>query len=143
MFAVKDMFWASEGSAWSDGFFLSLSSLPCFFFFSFPFFNFLATLLGLRDLSSPTRDGTRARALKAPSPNHWTAREFPFYFIFYFILFIKNFCFLPSFLFFFQTHIQDLLCFCRTENTYSQMQALIHPQPCPGKGAELGLGRGV
>ena len=38
---------------------------------------FWGTLRGLRDLSSPTRDQTRARAVKAPSPNHWTARGFP------------------------------------------------------------------
>ena len=31
----------------------------------------------LRDLSSPTKDGTRAPAVKALSPNHWTTREFP------------------------------------------------------------------
>ena len=29
------------------------------------------------DLSSLTRDGTWALAVKARSPNHWTAREFP------------------------------------------------------------------
>ena len=32
---------------------------------------------GLWDLSSPTRDWTRDLAVKAPSPNHWTTREFP------------------------------------------------------------------
>ena len=37
----------------------------------------LAVLCGLRDLSSSTRDWTWAPAVKAPSPNHWTAREFP------------------------------------------------------------------
>ena len=33
----------------------------------------------LRELSSPTRDWTwiQAPAVKAPSPNHWTTREFP------------------------------------------------------------------
>ena len=31
----------------------------------------------LQDLSSLTRDGTQAPAVRAPSPNHWTAREFP------------------------------------------------------------------
>ena len=32
---------------------------------------------GLQDLSSPTKDLTRALAVKAPGPNHWTIREFP------------------------------------------------------------------
>ena len=40
-------------------------------------FFFLAAPLGLPDLSSLTSDQTRAPALKAPSPNHWAAREFP------------------------------------------------------------------
>ena len=31
----------------------------------------------LWDLTSPTRDRTSAPTVKAPSPNHWTAREFP------------------------------------------------------------------
>ena len=38
---------------------------------------FLAIPCVLWDLSSPTRDRTRALALKALSPNHWTDREFP------------------------------------------------------------------
>ena len=38
---------------------------------------FLATLCCLQDLSSPTRDWTRARAGKAPSPHPWTTRELP------------------------------------------------------------------
>ena len=37
----------------------------------------LTTLLGLQDLSSLARDGTCAPAVRVPSPNHWTAREFP------------------------------------------------------------------
>ena len=37
----------------------------------------LATPHGIRDLSSPTRDGTCAAAVEAQSPNHWTAKEFP------------------------------------------------------------------
>ena len=46
---------------------------------SLPIFGFtflLATPHSLQDLNSPTRDWTRAKAVKAPSPNHWTAREF-------------------------------------------------------------------
>ena len=39
-------------------------------------FFFSASLCGLQDLSSPSRDRTRALALKALSPNHWTTREF-------------------------------------------------------------------
>ena len=38
-----------------------------------------AALRGLQDLSSRTRDQTRASAVKALSPNHWTTREFPQY----------------------------------------------------------------
>ena len=51
---------------------LATSSYSLFFFF-FPG----RTSCGLRDLSSPTRDWTRGPAVKAPSPNHWTTREFP------------------------------------------------------------------
>ena len=40
-------------------------------------FLFLALLHVLQDLSSLTRDWTQALAVKALSPNHWTAREFP------------------------------------------------------------------
>ena len=42
----------------------------------FSVFSFLATPRSLWDLSSPTRDRTWALAAKAPSPDHWTAREF-------------------------------------------------------------------
>ena len=35
----------------------------------------------LRDLSSATREQTHAPAVKAPSHNHWTAGEFPIYWI--------------------------------------------------------------
>ena len=42
------------------------------FFFSFE----------MRDLSSPTRDGTCTPAVEAWSLNHWTAREVPTLFIF-------------------------------------------------------------
>ena len=40
-------------------------------------FGFLAPLHSLWDLSSPTRDWTWAPAVRASSPNHWIAREFP------------------------------------------------------------------
>ena len=40
-------------------------------------FFFLAMPLGMQDLSYLTRDQTQALAVKVPSPNHWTAREFP------------------------------------------------------------------
>ena len=42
---------------------------------------FLSTPHGLRDLSSPTSVRTRAPALEAQSPNHWTTREFPKFFL--------------------------------------------------------------
>ena len=54
----------------------------------FDFFFFLATPRGLGDLSSLTRDQTRAMAVKAPSPNHWTTRESVFFFFNLFYLFI-------------------------------------------------------
>ena len=44
------------------------------------FFFFFAMLSGLQDLSCLTRGRTRALAVKASSPNHWTAREFPIMF---------------------------------------------------------------
>ena len=34
-------------------------------------------LHNLWDLSSLTRDGTWTPAVKVPSPNHWTTRDFP------------------------------------------------------------------
>ena len=37
----------------------------------------LAVPLGLQGISFPIRDRTQAPAVKAPSPKHWTAREFP------------------------------------------------------------------
>ena len=45
-------------------------------------FIYLAMLHSLWDPSSPTRDRTWVPAVKAPSPNHWTTREFPYRFIF-------------------------------------------------------------
>ena len=45
--------------------------------FLFVCFCFLAALHSLWDLSSLTRDRTHTTAVKAWSPNHWTAREFP------------------------------------------------------------------
>ena len=45
-------------------------------------FIFLAAPHGIRDLSSPTRDRTPGLAVKALSPNHWTAREFSSFFFF-------------------------------------------------------------
>ena len=38
---------------------------------------FLAVTCGLRDLTSLTRDWTWALVVKAPRPNHRTARKFP------------------------------------------------------------------
>ena len=37
---------------------------------------FLFPPQGLQDLSSPTRDWTRAHSSESASPNHWTVREF-------------------------------------------------------------------
>ena len=41
------------------------------------FFFFFFGPLNLRDLSSLTRDRTQALGVRAQSPTHWTAREFP------------------------------------------------------------------
>ena len=38
---------------------------------------FLATLLGMWDLSSRTRNGPASPAVETWSPNHWITREFP------------------------------------------------------------------
>ena len=43
----------------------------------FVFLSFLIMPHSLQGLSFPTRDPTQATAVKAASPNHWTAREFP------------------------------------------------------------------
>ena len=59
-------------------------SLSLFFFFFF-----LPRCSGLLHLSSPTRDRTRPLAVKARSPNRWTAREFPLYFSFPGSIFLK------------------------------------------------------
>ena len=48
-----------------------------FFVSFFHFFFFFATLHSVWDLNSPTRDQTWDPSVKAPSPNRWTAREFP------------------------------------------------------------------
>ena len=48
-----------------------MEALTMFFYFFF----FLAALRGMRDLSSLTMDRTRAPAVEAWIPNHWTARE--------------------------------------------------------------------
>ena len=55
-------------------FFMFLLTFRIIRFFKFYFF---ATLHGLWDLSSLTRDWTWAPAVRAPSPNHWTAKKFP------------------------------------------------------------------
>lgn len=43
----------------------------------FKVFFFLAALHSSWDLSSLTRNRTQALAVKAPSPNHWPAKDFP------------------------------------------------------------------
>ena len=43
-----------------------------YFFFFWP-----CCLCGMGDLSSLTRGRTPAPAVRVPSPNHWTTREFP------------------------------------------------------------------
>ena len=53
-----------------------LHALHYFYSFFLSFFIF-STLQGLWGLSSLTRHWTWAMAVKASSPNHWSAREFP------------------------------------------------------------------
>ena len=56
-------------------------------------FFLAAPCSGLWDLSSLTRDPTRAPAVKVRSPNHWTARELPkifSFFLSFFFLEIHN-----------------------------------------------------
>ena len=55
---------------------LALSSWPVCISVEFFCFIFSAMPCGLWDLSSPTRDWTWAPAVKAWSPNHWTARDY-------------------------------------------------------------------
>ena len=55
---------------------ISTASMNMFCLFVCVFF---ASSWGFQDASSPTRDWTRASEVKAPSPNHWTAREFPLF----------------------------------------------------------------
>ena len=43
-------------------------------------YNFLATLHGWWDLSSPARDWTWVHGSESPSFNHWTARKSPVWF---------------------------------------------------------------
>ena len=56
--------------------FLSLGILVSSSLYHF-FFFFLATLHGMQDLSSSTRDWIRTPAGRAQSPNLWTTREVP------------------------------------------------------------------
>ena len=46
--------------------------------------NFFGHIAGLWDVSLPTKDQTWAPVVKAPSPNHWTVREFPANYFFFF-----------------------------------------------------------
>ena len=48
------------------------------YLFIYLFICLVVSWHGLQDLSSPTSDWTQAPAVKAPSPNHWPAREFPY-----------------------------------------------------------------
>ena len=66
---------SADLAMWGDSSWLIIQALRAQSLNSLSFF--LAALLSLWDLSSPTRDWTWATALKAPSPNHWTAGEFP------------------------------------------------------------------
>ena len=52
--------------------------------------HFFSIPWGLHDLSSSTKLLTRAPAVKAPRPNHWTTREFPIFFYF------KSACITPT-----------------------------------------------
>ena len=56
--------------------FSSFLSIHFLIYVCWIFFFFLSSTARLWVLSSLTRDGTRALAVKALSPNHWIAREF-------------------------------------------------------------------
>ena len=49
---------------------------------------FLAVPLSLWDLSSLTRNWTKSTAVKVPSPNQWTTREFPLTFALDYAIFL-------------------------------------------------------
>ena len=75
------------------------------------FLSLSVALLGLCDLISWTRDRTWALAVKGPSPNHWTTREFSLFLI---LITLESF-FLVSIakglLIFSRSHIFVILCF--------------------------------
>ena len=48
-----------------------------FYLFACLFIYILAAPRGLRAFNSPRRNRTRASAVKAPSPKHWTTRQVP------------------------------------------------------------------
>lgn len=63
-----------------------LLNLASSFFFK-NLFYFLDASHSLQNLSSPSRDWSQATVVEVPSPNHWTAKEFPvssFYMIYTF-----------------------------------------------------------
>ena len=93
--------WASaqwwEATLWRGAKFATLKCVSLawrlieadYFFFSVLFLCLCFWPHGLRDLSSPARDRPGPSAVKVPSPNHWTTREFPeAVFFFFFNIFI-------------------------------------------------------
>ena len=56
---------------------ICIFSLTQCLFMSSDLFFFLAMPRSLQNLSFPTKDQTWAPAVRALTPNHWTAREFP------------------------------------------------------------------
>ena len=73
----------------SNNFLIWISALQEDSFSLSLFFFFLAVLHGLQDLSSLIRDWTHAlstSAVKAQSPNYWTAMKFPSRTLFFFLI---------------------------------------------------------
>lgn len=72
------------GTHFREATFFNYRNLTCFwdlnkenFRIQITLVSVFATLHSLQDLGSPTRNGTWATALKAPSPNHRITRGFP------------------------------------------------------------------
>ena len=98
------------------------------------FFLFLATLCGFQDLSSPTKDWTRATAVKAQSPNHWTIGEFPVWAFLYLIVYNCPGCtlvqlFLVPYSFFVFCCSKRRLSRCKHCSKGSQDPACLNPTP--------------
>ena len=78
-FSPNRMFpWCSTLAYWQISELSAVLQVHTFSLSLFTFYYyFLIWPYSLQDLSSLTRDWTQVPAMKAPSPIHWTTREFP------------------------------------------------------------------